>query len=238
MPVSRLSSLAPAIISLALAITVALASSASAQPLPPPASPSLARASVAWGNGPVLARSVAVAIKRARTSLTAAARSIHTKATASAIKSLKALQVNIASARTAAVKQMKAPAGASDTPPGVIAVVAVLTFDQTVIKTLAPLYDAKTGRIVIALTSALVATMNARADLLDTVVRLNPDGAGGDYDDSMSDTSPGYTAETAKIKSVLAKSKLSPAGKAALQTALKRSKAAAATFNKRFGGGE
>jgi hypothetical protein len=80
--------------------------------------------------------------------------------------------------------------------------------------------------------------MGARDGLLGTVVRLNPDGAGGDYDDSMSDTAPGYTAETAKITAVLAHDRLTPAAETALQTALKRSKAAGVTFNKRFGGGE
>ena len=189
----------------------------------------------------VLPSRVANAITRATNLLDLAGTSVDTGDTAKAVASVKGLQKALARADRAAREQMNAPADPNaeeGATPGPDSVIAVLTLDQTVITSLADLFDGKSGTFVIGASSALTATMNAREKLLASVTSLPAEGAGADYSDGMADTLTGYDDEVANIRAALSGDALSSGGKSALTTALAQSKKTRAAVNAAFGGGE
>lgn len=117
-------------------------------------------------------------------------------------------------------------------------VIAVLTLNQTVVTTLAGIFDTNSKGVVVALTHALFQTMSARDKLLAAVIALDPEGAGAAYADGMPDTLDGYTDEVANLTEALQNDTLSVGGKKVIQAALVRSQATLATFSTAFGGGE
>jgi hypothetical protein len=215
-----------------------LASQASAQST----APVRGQATVAAADDEVVLPSrVANAITRAQNLLDDAGVAVDTRDSVKAVALLKALQAAITRADNAARTQMNAvPADpeADGATSGPDSVVAVLTLDQTIITTLAGLFDGTTGAYVDASTHALFAAMNTRDKLLNAVIALPAEGAGADYADGMADTVLGYDDEVANITEAIATDKLSAGGKKVLQSALAQSQRTDASVNAAFGGGE
>jgi cobalamin synthase len=117
-------------------------------------------------------------------------------------------------------------------------VIAALTLDQEAVVNVAGLFNGNSGALVTALASTITSAQLIRDRLLNTIIALDPEGAGADYSDGMADTLDGYTDEVANLTEALADDNLSAGGKAALQTALARSNATLAKINAAFGGGE
>jgi hypothetical protein len=187
----------------------------------------------------VLPSRVANAISAAQNQLSASGASVRAGKPGKAAASLKALQRAVVEADKAARQQMSpTPNSEADAPSGPDSVIAVLTLDQTIIKTLARLFDARSGAIVDAETHALFATLNTRDKLLNTVIGLPAEGAGADYADGMPDTIPGYDSEVATLTNVLSTATLSAGGSKVIQAALAQSKRTQARVNNAFGGGE
>jgi hypothetical protein len=188
----------------------------------------------------VLPSRVAAAIRRTEAALTKAEEHVDEAEYTKAIVSLNAVRANLARADKSARHQMKAvPADPeAETTPGPDSAVAVLNLDQEAVVRVAGLLNANSGTLVTGLASTISAAQLTRDRLLNTIIALNPEGAGADYSDGMADTVDGYTDEVANLTEALADDKLSTGGKAALQTALARSKATLAKINAAFGGGE
>jgi hypothetical protein len=187
----------------------------------------------------VLPSRVANAIGRAQNLVDAAGLAIDTGDTTKATLSLKSLQTAVLRADRAARRQMNAPADPNaETTPGPDSVIAVLTLEQSVITSLAGLFDTKSGAVVDAATHTLFATMNTRDKLLNAVIALPAEGAGADYADGMADTVAGYDDEVANLTEALADDTLSAGGKKVLTSALAQSKKTDANVNAAFGGGE
>jgi hypothetical protein len=224
--------------SVAALVGLMLASQASAKST----APLRGQATVAAADDEVILPSrVANAITRAQNLLDAAGVAVDTRDSVKAVASLKALQAAVTRADSAARTQMNAvPADpeADGATSGPDSVVAVLTLDQTIITTLADLFDGTTGAYVDASTHALFATMNTRDKLLNAVIALPAEGAGADYADGMADTVAGYDDEVANISEALSTDKLSAGGKKVLQSALAQSQKTDANVNAAFGGGE
>ena len=126
----------------------------------------------------------------------------------------------------------------AETTPGPDSVIAVLNVEQEVVMTVAGLFNSNSGTLVTALGSTLSTAQLTRNRLLNTVVALDPEGAGADYADGMADTLDGYTDEVSNISETLADDTLSSGGAAALRTALARAKATLAKVTNAYGGGE
>jgi hypothetical protein len=126
----------------------------------------------------------------------------------------------------------------TETTPGPDSVIAVLTLDQTIVTSLAGLFDANSQGLVVALTHTLFQTMSARDKLLTAVIGLDPELAGAAYADGMADTLDGYTDEVANLTEALQFDKLSVGGKKVLTAALAKSQATLTQVNTAFGGGE
>lgn len=189
----------------------------------------------------VLPSRVANAMTRAQNLLDKTGIAVDTNDTVTASVLLKALQTAVVRANKAATAQMNAPVdpnAAEGATPGPDSVVAVLTLDQTIITTVAGLFDTKSGTTVTAATHALFAAMNARDKLLNAVIALPAEGAGADYADGMSDTLAGYDDEVANIREALSDDTLSAGGLSVLRAALVQSQKADAAINAAFGGGE
>jgi hypothetical protein len=187
----------------------------------------------------VLPSRVDNAINRAQILLDAASLAVDTHDSAKAVAALKAIPAAVTRADKAARVQMDAPADPnSETTPGPDSVVAVLTLDQTVVTSLAGLFDGQTGAVVDAATHSLFAAMNTRDKLLAKVIALPAEGAGADYSDGMADIVTGFDDEVANITEALAKDVLSAGGKKVLTAALTQSQRAQAAAGAAFGGGE
>jgi hypothetical protein len=203
----------------------------------------------------VLPSRVANAINRAELSLDAASVSIDTGDKAKAVTSLNGVRLNLYRADKAARAQMNAAPPAEDdaaepaegapeapdapeTLPGPDSVIAVLGLDQTVVTTVAGLFDNKQGAVLTPLSSSLFAAMNTRDKLLASVIALDPEGAGADYADGMADTVAGYDDEVANLTEALAVDQLSAGGRKVLTAALNQAKATQAKVADAFGGGE
>ena len=216
----------------------------------------------------VLPSRVANAIKRTQTALDNTAEHIDEGEYTQVTVSLRALRRNMYRAHTAATEAMNAvpvdpdaqpeepadptepadpadpaePPEAPDAPEGVTtgpdSVVAVLTLDQTIITSLAGVFDGNSQSIVDAMSRALFQTMNARDKLLTSVIALPAEGAGADYADVMADTATGYDDEVANLTEALKNDKPSAGGTKVLTAALAKSKATQAMFTTAFGGGE
>jgi hypothetical protein len=216
---------------------------------------SLAAASTASAAAPesddavVLPTRVAAAINRTQTALDNAAEHIDEGEYAKAVTSLRAVRNNMYRADRAARAQMNAvpavpvdpeadPEDVPESTAGPDSVIAVLTLDQTVVTTLAGIFDSNSQGVVVALTHALFQTMTARDKLLAAVIALDPEGAGAAYADGMPDTLDGYTDEVANLTEALQNDTLSVGGKKVIQAALVKSQATLATITTAFGGGE
>jgi hypothetical protein len=204
----------------------------------------------------VLPSRVSNAINRTENLLDSASVSIDTGDKAGATSALNGVRLNIYRADKAARAQMNAAApvdeeeapdppedapeapDAPETSPGPDSVVAVLSLDQTVVTSIAGLFDGKQGTVLAPLSSGLFAAMNARDKLLAAVIALDPEGAGADYADGMADTVAGYDDEVANLTEALATDTLSAGGKKVLTAALNQSKATQAKIAAAFGGGE
>jgi hypothetical protein len=229
---------------LALVVGIAAVSVAAAYPDSGPSpleSQLTASASQAEEDEVVLPSRVAAAIERSQNAVDRTEARVDDAQYAAALKSLAALAVDITRAHKAGVQQMNAePADPeAETTPGPDSVIAVLALEQASITRLAGMFDRITNsNVVSALDAALAAAGNKRKALLNTVVGLDPEGAGADYADGMADTVDGYADEVANLTEALKVDQLSSAGRAALTRALARANAAAETVNAAFGGGE
>jgi hypothetical protein len=227
-----------------LVLTLAIAASASAHPssVRTGAGPSAAPAQAAPpADDPVVLPSrVAAGIRRTEAALANAETHVDEAEYTNAIVSLRAVRQNLARADKAARRQMNAvPTDPeAETTPGPDSVIAALTVDQEAVMTVAGLFNGNSGTFVTALASTITSAQQIRDRLLSAVIALDPEGAGADYADGMSDTLDGYTDEVANLTEALAEDTLSTGGKAALQAALARSKATLAKMNAAFGGGE
>lgn len=189
----------------------------------------------------VLPARVANVINRTDRSLDRAEAAIDDGRRRASLKALRAVRTNVARAYRAGLHQMAAgPADEeAETTPGPDSVVAVLTMDQAAITRQAGLYDQlRRPRVVRKITAALRATLIRRQQLLNAVVRLDPEGAGADYADGMADTVDGYTDEMAGLTDALRFDRLTPAARRGLTMALSRSRAANTKVTTAFGGGE
>ena len=226
-----------------LAVALGIVSSASARGNPsravdPPAS--LAADAPAADDEVVLPSRVASAISRTEASLAKAEEHVDEAEYTKAIASLRAVRQNLARADKAARRQMNAaPADPeAETTPGPDSVVAVLNLDQEAVVRVAGLFNGQSGTLVSALASTMSTAQLTRDRLLNSVIALDPEGAGADYSDGMADTVDGYTDEVANLSEAIADDTLSTGGASALRTALARSKATLTKINNAFGGGE
>ncbi len=158
-----------------------------------------------------------------------------------AITSLESVRVNVGKAHTAGMAEIGKPPSdpESDDPPGPPAVMAVLGLEHRVGTGIVPLFDGrKEAAFVNALQETLGVTYNARDKMLDRVIGLDPEGAGDDYADDMSDTLGFYSVEVNQVTKALKQDQLSQSGRAALSNDLTRVRATQAKVNKAYGGGE
>jgi hypothetical protein len=218
----------------ALVLSLSIVASASAQPARRAADPPAADDTV------VLPSRVAAAIRRTETALANAEEHVDEADYTKAIVSLRAVRQNLVRADTAAKRQMNAiPADPNaETTPGPDSAIAVLTLDQEAAVTIAGLFNGNTGALVTALASTISTAQLTRDRLLNTIIGLDPEGAGADYADGMADTLDGYTDEVANLNEALADDSLSAGSAGALRGALARANATLAKINTAFGGGE
>jgi hypothetical protein len=193
----------------------------------------------------VLPTRVAAPIRRAQRSLDNAEEHIDENEFTQAVTSLRSVRRNMYRADKAAQRQMNAPAppegeegGEESATTGPDSVIAVLNLDSTIATTVAGLFDTNSKGVVDALTHAMFRTLNARDRLLDTVIALDPEGAGADYADGMADTITGYDDEVANLSEAVQDDQLSPGGQKVLTKALAQVQATQAKVNTAFGGGE
>jgi hypothetical protein len=231
--------LIPAAASLALVLGASVVSAAPANA----AAPARAAAPIAKAaqddDTVVLPGRVAGALRRTQNSLNNAEQHIDEGEYTQAVTSLRGVRRNMYRADKAARHQMNAIADPdAETTPGPDSVVAVLTMDSTAVETLSGLFDTNSKGVVIGLTHALYRTMNARDKLLDSVIALDPEGAGADYSDGMADTVDGYADEVSTLQEAVTDDTLSTGGRLVLSKALAQSQATAGKVNLAFGGGE
>lgn len=74
--------------------------------------------------------------------------------------------------------------------------------------------------------------------MLGKVLSLDPEGAGGDFADGMTDTLPIYSAEVTAVSNMLRTSRLTASPRKALTKNLVRVKEANQMMNAAYGGGE
>jgi hypothetical protein len=193
----------------------------------------------------VLPGRVASAIRRTQRALDNAEEHLDEGEYRQSVTSLRAVRRNMYRADKAARRQMalsavEPPEGeeVEPTTTGPDSVIAVLTLDATVSQSLSGLFDTNSKGVVDGLTHAMYRTLNARDRLLDSVIALDPEGAGADYADGMADTVDGYTDEVATVTEALADDSLSTGGRKVLTKALAQVQATNAKVVAAFGGGE
>lgn len=177
---------------------------------------------------------------RARAALVAAHARLKLRRYAKALVSLKALRANLGQAHRAGMAQIgKPPADPeSDEPPGPAAVMAVLNLQHRIMMAV-PLFNGmKTTAVIESLRYTLLTAHRLRNAMLSRVIALPAEGAGGDYDDGMSDTLELYTGEVTLITRALGLYQLTPAARVGLTKALARAQATEAKVTLRWGGGE
>jgi hypothetical protein len=222
----------PLLALLAVLVVGVFASSALAAPAAAPADTEV-----------VLPSRVANAIARTEIALGSAQMSIDTGDTLKAVASLKAVRANVARADKAARHQMAAvPVDPEAVPEGAAtpadSVIGVLTLESTVITTLAGLFDGQKGAVVDGLSPNLFAVMNLRDALANSIIGLDPEGAGADYADGMPDILPDFDDEVANFQEAISDDTLSAGGKKVLTAALAQSQKTDTAMNTAFGGGE
>jgi len=189
----------------------------------------------------VLPGRLASALRRTQRALDNAEDHIDEGEYAQSVKSLRAVRRNMYRADKSARRQMNAvidPESEDETTAGPDSVIAVLAMDSAIVQSVSGLFDTNSKGVVDGLTHALYRTMDARDRLLDAVIALDPEGAGADYSDGMSDTVDGYTDEVATLTEALADDTLSAGGQRVLRPALTQAQATQAKVNLAFGGGE
>jgi hypothetical protein len=187
----------------------------------------------------VLPSRVATPINRTERSVCLSEQHVDEGEYAKAAVSLRSVRRNMYRADRAARRQMNAVVDPeAETTPGPDSVIAVLGVDSDVVVTVSGLFDANSKGVVDAATHALFRTLNARDRLLDTVIALDPEGAGADYADGMADTVDGYSDEVANMTDALSDDQLSQGGANVLHAALTQVTATSAKVNAAFGGGE
>ena len=187
----------------------------------------------------VLPSRVDIAIKRTERSVCKAEEHIDDEEYLQAAASLRSVRRNMYRADRAARRQMNVVVDPeAETTPGPDSVIAVLGVESEVVTTVSGLFDANSQGVVDGATHALFRTLNARDRLLDSVIALDPEGAGADYSDGMADTVDGYTDEVANITEALADDTLSAGGTRVLNRALAQVTATSAKVTAAFGGGE
>ena len=190
----------------------------------------------------VLPGRVAGAIRRTQRSLDNAEEHLDEGEYRQSVTSLRSVRRNMYRADKAARRQMNAaPVEDPDAEPvttGPDSVIAVLTLDGTITQSLSGLFDTNSKGVVDGLTHAMYRTLNARDRLLDSVIALDPEGAGADYADGMADTVDGYADEVATLTEALADDTLSAGGTKVVTKALTQVQATNAKVLAAFGGGE
>jgi hypothetical protein len=226
--------------SLVLALGVAASASAHSPQLAATQQATAAADAPAADDEVVLPSRMAAAIRRTQTELAKAEEHVDEAEYTKAIVSLRAVRQNLVRADKAARRQMNAvPADPeAETTPGPDSAIAALTLDQQVAVTVAGLFNGNTGTLVTALASTISTAQLTRDRLLNTIIALDPEGAGADYADGMADTLDGYADEVSNLGEALADDKLSVGGTTALRTALARANATLAKITTAFGGGE
>jgi hypothetical protein len=225
-----------------LVLALGIAASASAHPprLTAARQATVAADAPAADDEVVLPSRIAAAIRRTQTELAKAEEHVDEAEYTKAIASLRAVRQNLVRADKAARREMNAvPADPeAETTPGPDSAIAALTLDQQVVVTVAGLFNGNTGTLVTALASTISTAQLTRDRLLNTIIALDPEGAGADYADGMADTLDGYSDEVTNLSEALADDKLSVGGTTALKAALARANASLAKINTAFGGGE
>lgn len=189
----------------------------------------------------VLPSSVSSAINRTYRSACKAEEHVDEGEYSQAIVSLRSLRRNMYRADRAARRQMAIvpdPEAEDETTTGPDSVIAVLALESDVVTTTSGLFDGNSKGVVDAATHALFRTLNARDRLLDAVIALDPEGAGADYSDGMTDTVDGYADEVANITDAIGDGQLSPGGGRVLRAALNQVTATSAKVSAAFGAGE
>lgn len=189
----------------------------------------------------VLPSRVSSAISRTERSICKAEEHVDEGEYAQAAVSLRSARRNMYRADRAARRQMNVvvdPEAEDESTAGPDSVIAVLNLDSEVVTTVSGLFDANSKGVVDAATHALFRTLNSRDRLLNSVIALDPEGAGADYSDGMADTVDGYTDEVANITDALADDTLSAGGTKVLRSALTQVTATSAKVTLAFGGGE
>jgi hypothetical protein len=192
----------------------------------------------AGGDTTPLPLSVAGPVYRARRALGNVVDHLAAGRYPNAAKALLAVQKNLAAAHKAGTAQIgAAPADPeSDQLPGPPSVVAVLGLDHRVAVRTARLLDGMTVKV--GLGTTLSAATKLRLVMLSKVLSLDPEGAGGDYTDDLTDTLPIYAAEVLAVSDVLRTGRLTASSRRGLTNNLVRIKQATAEMNAAYGGGE
>jgi hypothetical protein len=180
-------------------------------------------------------------LTRARAALATAKLRLTRRHYTKSLVSLKALRDNLGRAHRAGMAQIGKPPQdpESDEPPGPAAVMAVLNLEHRIMMELVPFLNSmKTSAVIESLRYTLLTTHRLRNAMLSRVIALPAEGAGGDYDDGMSDTLDLYTSEVTLITRALEQYMLTPAARVGLTNALARARATQKKVNMRWGGGE
>jgi hypothetical protein len=183
-------------------------------------------------------KSVAVPIQRARLALKNTADRIAERRYDRAAKAVVAVRKYLRAADRAGTKQIGAPPTdpESDELPGPPSVIAVLGLEHRIVVRATKLLDGLMPKI--GLGTMLSGATKRRLVMIDKIVSLDPEGAGGDYADGMTDTLPIYTAEIQTLNTALRDSRLTDTSRRALTKTLARAKQANAKLNAAYGGGE
>ena len=223
-----------------LALSGTAVSSASAATHPP-----VAKTAQDADEPVVLPGRVASAIRRTQRSLDNAEAHLDEGEYKQAVTSLRGVRRSMDRADKAARRQMAlsavVPPEDADVEPtttGPDSVIAVLNLDAGISQSLSGLFDTHSKGVVDGLTHAMFRTLNARDRLLDSVIALDPEGAGAAYADGMADTVDGYADEVATLSEALADDTLSTGGRKVLTKALAKVEATNAKVLAAFGGGE
>jgi hypothetical protein len=173
---------------------------------------------------------VDASIQRTMASVDRAAALVDDRRPKQAVRALRAVKANLARSQRAALVQLALPVDEESestlAPDGVL---AVLTVDQGAITEVAGLFDGrKRAALVKATGAALTAGLNRRASILSAVLALDPEEAGAPYVDGLTEVVDLYTDEVANFQEALQHDRLSRAARAALKSALAKSKAAEA----------
>jgi hypothetical protein len=224
-----------------LALVLSLLALAATTASPAAAAP-VATAAQDTDDAVVLPGRVASAIRRTQRSLDNAEEHLDEGEYRQAVTSLRSVRRNMYRADKAARRQMNAPVvedpDAEPVTTGPDSVIAVLNLDASISQTLSGLFDTHSKGVVIGLTHAMFRTLNARDRLLDSVIALDPAGAGADYADGMADTVDGYADEVAALGEALSDDALSTGGRKVLTKAHAQVQATNAKVVAAFGGGE